>query len=102
SVGIGIYTRRADTGGAGQADKNCSDFMTSAQAQRFFLAAGGPHRDSHDLDRDGDGFACEWGIALQAGARMARHARPVVAPAVSRPTYRTATCYVARVVAAIP
>jgi hypothetical protein len=30
-------------------------------AQRFFLAEGGPLRAPHDLDRDGDGLACEWG-----------------------------------------
>lgn len=51
---------------------NCSDFPTSHAAQRFFLAAGGPTRDPHDLDRDGDGFACEWGVKTQAIARRAR------------------------------
>ena len=42
---------------------NCSDFTNAAQAQRVFLSAGGPTRDPHGLDRDGDGFACEWGVA---------------------------------------
>ncbi len=44
--------------------KNCSDFGGSASAQKFFLANGGPISDPHDLDRDGDGLACEWGIDI--------------------------------------
>jgi micrococcal nuclease len=38
-------------------DRDCSDFATEAEAQRFFEAAapGDPHR----LDRDGNGRACE-------------------------------------------
>ena len=42
-------------------DVDCSDFATGAEAQRYFLAAGGPLNDPNDLDRDGDGLACEWG-----------------------------------------
>lgn len=40
-------------------DKDCSDFSSQAEAQAFFEAAGGPERDPHKLDRDGDGLACE-------------------------------------------
>lgn len=40
-------------------DRNCGDFATHAEAQAFFLAAGGPMRDPHRLDGDGDGIACE-------------------------------------------
>lgn len=40
-------------------DRDCSDFGTQAEAQRFFEAAGGPERDPHRLDSDGDGEACE-------------------------------------------
>ena len=40
-------------------DRDCSDFDTHAEAQRFFEAAGGPERDPHRLDADGDGRACE-------------------------------------------
>ena len=40
-------------------DKDCSDFATQKEAQRFFEANGGPAKDSHNLDRDGDGVACE-------------------------------------------
>lgn len=40
-------------------DRDCSDFPTQADAQRFFIAAGGPQRDPHKLDNDHDGVACE-------------------------------------------
>ncbi len=40
-------------------DRDCSDFRTHAEAQAFFEAAGGPERDPHRLDSDGDGIACE-------------------------------------------
>ncbi|UMG93549.1 thermonuclease family protein [Nocardioides sp. TF02-7] len=41
------------------ADRDCSDFATQAAAQRFYLNHGGPHRDPHRLDADGDGRACD-------------------------------------------
>ena len=40
-------------------DCDCVDFSTQRQAQAFFIAAGGPDRDPHRLDRDKDGLACE-------------------------------------------
>lgn len=40
-------------------DKDCSDFSSWEEAQAFFEAAGGPERDPHRLDQDGDGLACE-------------------------------------------
>ena len=40
-------------------DRDCSDFRTQAEAQAFFEAAGGPEKDPHRLDSDGDGIACE-------------------------------------------
>ncbi len=40
-------------------DRDCSDFATHAEAQRFFIAAGGPAKDPHRLDGDHDGIACE-------------------------------------------
>jgi len=56
---------RADGGSAELAsDKDCSDFASAAQAQRYFLAVGGPASDPHRLDGDGDGLACEWGTAV--------------------------------------
>lgn len=40
-------------------DKNCKDFRTQKEAQRFFIAEGGPQSDRHRLDADNDGIACE-------------------------------------------
>jgi hypothetical protein len=39
---------------------NCNNYRSSDDAQRAFLAAGGPASDSQNLDPDGDGFACRW------------------------------------------
>ena len=41
------------------ADRDCTDFSSHEEAQRFFLANGGPSMDPHKLDRDNDGLACE-------------------------------------------
>lgn len=84
---VGQSTYRRTTGGGG---RNCSDFASSAEAQRFFLLAGGPELDPHGLDRDGDGFACEWGATVRGMA--ATRARPVAAvqPAVRT---RASTAY---------
>ncbi len=40
-------------------DRDCGDFSTQREAQLFFLREGGPSKDYHGLDRDGDGVACE-------------------------------------------
>jgi len=40
-------------------DRNCGAFKTHEEAQRFFIAAGGPANDPHGLDGDDDGIACE-------------------------------------------
>jgi hypothetical protein len=39
---------------------NCANYRSADDAQRAFLAAGGPGSDSLNLDPDGDGFACRW------------------------------------------
>ncbi len=44
---------------ASAADKDCSDFSTWKQAQRFYKKHGGPRYDPHRLDADRDGIACE-------------------------------------------
>ncbi len=49
-------TSRYDPNGP---DRDCADFKTQAEAQAFYLAAGGPARDPHRLDGDHDGIACE-------------------------------------------
>lgn len=38
----------------------CSKFASADDAQRNFLANGGPQDDPLNLDPDGDGFACRW------------------------------------------
>lgn len=38
----------------------CRKFTTPDDAQRYFLANGGPQKDPLNLDPDGDGFACSW------------------------------------------
>jgi len=40
-------------------DRDCKDFSSHKQAQKFYVAAGGPVRDPHHLDQDRDGKACE-------------------------------------------
>ncbi len=61
---------------------NCRDFKNGAHAQKFFLQAGGPTSDPHGLDRDGDGFACEWGTKIRKNYAKAQRAtyRPVYKP----------------------
>ncbi|WP_353401685.1 excalibur calcium-binding domain-containing protein [Pseudophaeobacter arcticus] len=58
---------------------NCSDFPSAAAAQKFFLTSGGPRKDRHGLDGDGDGLACEWGGYLKRvaskGAKRFRSTR---------------------------
>lgn len=38
----------------------CRKFSSADNAQRNFLANGGPQDDPLNLDPDGDGFACRW------------------------------------------
>lgn len=40
-------------------DKDCGDFSSQREAQEFFIKEGGPAKDFHNLDRDGDGVVCE-------------------------------------------
>jgi hypothetical protein len=40
-------------------DRDCGDFKTQPEAQKFFESAGGPRLDPHGLDSDRDGIACE-------------------------------------------
>lgn len=47
-------TRDPSTG-----DYDCSDFSDQEEAQEFFEDEGGPESDYHNLDRDGDGMACD-------------------------------------------
>ncbi len=40
-------------------DRDCSDFDSQEEAQVFYEREGGPSDDFHNLDRDGDGIACD-------------------------------------------
>ena len=40
-------------------DRDCDDFDSREEAQRFFERRGGPDEDRHNLDDDSDGRACE-------------------------------------------
>ena len=59
SVGQAWYSRFMFSG-EGRQQRNCAKFRTADEAQREFLARGGPNRDALGLDADGDGFACAW------------------------------------------
>ena len=82
-VGIARFSRPADGPRVDAGlDRNCSDFASDFEAQQFFVNNGGPSRDPHDLDRDGDGYACEWGTELrqrEAAARAAAQRRVAAA-----------------------
>lgn len=54
-VGQRVYRRNAGIGMGG-----CGRYRSADDAQRAFLAAGGPQADPLGLDPDGDGFACRW------------------------------------------
>lgn len=57
AVGTRIYDRR---GMSNPMSGACRRFANSDDAQRAFLANGGPQSDPGGLDPDGDGFACSW------------------------------------------
>lgn len=46
--------------GQGRSQRNCAAYANDDDAQRDFLARGGPESDRRGLDPDGDGFACGW------------------------------------------
>jgi len=84
-----VEKRRYSRTSAGNNTMNCSDFANAAQAQRFFLASGGPASDPNDLDRDGDGMACEWGTYIRKIARSNARAARRYTPR----RYSNGTCY---------
>ena len=43
---------------------DCKKFSNKNAAQIFFLENGGPKNDFHNMDVDGDGFACKWDPAI--------------------------------------
>ncbi|WP_289042747.1 hypothetical protein [uncultured Aliiroseovarius sp.] len=77
SVGQSIYSRSALSGEA-RAQRNCARYTSADFAQIAFLEAGGPKRDKHGLDPDGDGFACGWNPAPFRTARSVAEDTTVV------------------------
>ena len=59
SKGQAWYSRFVFSG-EGRQLRNCGEYGSPDEAQRDFLARGGPERDPRGLDPDGDGFACAW------------------------------------------
>lgn len=57
--GEALYSRSV-LSGQGRFQRNCASYNTPDDAQRDFLARGGPERDPRGIDPDGDGFACGW------------------------------------------
>ncbi|MBY5374179.1 hypothetical protein HFN07_12115 [Rhizobium leguminosarum] len=90
AVGVASYSRNGGT----TPDRDCSDYSSSADAQRFFLSAGGPASDPHGLDRDGDGYACEFGTAVLASAARNR-SRTDVSARLSAPI-TSSQCFTGR------
>ena len=60
-LGEKIYYRNFISSNAGS---GCKKFSNKNAAQIFFLENGGPKNDFHNMDDDGDGFACKWDPAI--------------------------------------
>lgn len=58
-VGEKVYSR-SNGYSESRYQRACAKYGSSDQAQVAFLESGGPERDRHGLDPDGDGFACYW------------------------------------------
>lgn len=57
---ISVYKEEGNPYSYTTEDYDCSEFDNQEDAQLFYEANGGPDEGLHDLDRDGDGMACEW------------------------------------------
>ena len=60
-IGEKIYYRNFVGSASGL---GCKKFSNKNDAQIFFLENGGPKNDFHNIDADGDGFACKWDPAI--------------------------------------
>ena len=58
------------------ANTGCKKFTNKNEAQIFFLQNGGPKNDFHNIDVDGDGFACEWDPAIYRKIKLNRETEP--------------------------
>jgi hypothetical protein len=59
AVGQPLY-RRSGFNADARFQRACARYATADEAQREFLARGGPEDDRMGVDPDGDGFACFW------------------------------------------
>ena len=59
-IGQRVYPRGASSRNTSKAARTCRSYGNPDEAQRAFLAAGGPDKDKLNLDPDGDGFVCGW------------------------------------------
>ncbi len=60
------------------ANPGCKLFSNKNEAQTFFLQNGGPKNDFHNVDVDGDGFACEWDPAIYRKIKLNRKTEPSI------------------------
>lgn len=59
AVGQPLY-RRSGFNAEARFQRACARYTSADEAQRDFLARGGPENDRLGVDPDGDGFACFW------------------------------------------
>jgi hypothetical protein len=59
AVGQPLY-RRSGFNAESRFQRACARYTSADEAQRDFLARGGPENDRLGVDPDGDGFACFW------------------------------------------
>ncbi|MBL9045960.1 MAG: excalibur calcium-binding domain-containing protein [Tabrizicola sp.] len=85
-----VGTARYSRGGGGSGGRDCNSFASSAEAQRYFLLNGGPSNDPHNLDGDGDGYACEWGTSVRSYYSTYKPKATVYSPARA---YSSSRCY---------
>jgi Excalibur calcium-binding domain len=76
TVGRTSYARAPST----TSDRDCSEFRSAGDAQKYFIEQGGPISDPSNLDGDGDGNACEWGRELRRSYAAASPPRQTVRP----------------------
>lgn len=93
ALGSTIYSRQPGEPTSSANVRNCSDFNSSAEAQRYFIVNGGPARDPSDLDRDGDGLACEWGTQLRRSSERAQREIRQSQQAAARRSAALRRCY---------
>ncbi len=64
SVNLAVFARSVRNFISSGAGSGCKKFSNKNAAQIFFLENGGPKNDFHNMDVDGDGFACKWDPAI--------------------------------------